>query len=341
MPTIIPELPFKTTWADAPSSNDPRHAPRPLTEEQKQHFLTHGWVRIPDCFTKEQADWVVQDVWTRLGSDPNDKSTWRGKTNMPSHRSFDASILAPKAWSAITELCGGEDKLVDVSRQWRDGLIVSLGTAENEGKDTDPRDLDNWHVDGDFFVHYLDSPEQALLVIPLFSDIGPGGGGTMLCPAGMQRIAKHLYDHPQGVSPSMMPRDHPDFDKEVGLRFYFDMVKSLDRKDFVEVTGKVGDVFLLHPFMVHSASTNPRRQLRIITNPPVHFNEPQSFNRPDGKYSLVERTTMRALGKDSLPEWKIGGPRERRIPARYKALAEMREKERRRLEEVSVDVSST
>ncbi len=52
--------------------------------------------------------------------------------------------------------------------------------------------MDNWHNDGDFFVHFLDSPEQALLVIPLWSDIESKGGGTAVCGDGIKYIAKHL-----------------------------------------------------------------------------------------------------------------------------------------------------
>lgn len=52
--------------------------------------------------------------------------------------------------------------------------------------------LDNWHNDGDFFVHFLDSPEQALLVIPLWSDIAHKGGGTAVNGDGIKYIAKHL-----------------------------------------------------------------------------------------------------------------------------------------------------
>jgi hypothetical protein len=47
-------------------------------------------------------------------------------------------------------------------------------------------------VDGDFFTHFLDSPEQALLVIPLFTDIEDRAGGTMICPEGMKYVAQHL-----------------------------------------------------------------------------------------------------------------------------------------------------
>ncbi|KAJ0270512.1 hypothetical protein COL940_011640 [Colletotrichum noveboracense] len=150
----------------------------PLTEAQKEHFRTTGWLKLSNCFTKEQAEWVTKDVWTRLGMDPIDRSTWKHRTNMPSHRTFDCSEFAPKAWAAICEVCGGEDRIAPDSKYWRDSLIVNLGSPEFEGQERNPKDLDNWHVDGDFFVHYLDSAEQGLLVIPLFTDIVPGGGGT-------------------------------------------------------------------------------------------------------------------------------------------------------------------
>ncbi|WYZ40590.1 hypothetical protein EsH8_IV_000931 [Colletotrichum jinshuiense] len=301
----------------------------PLTEAQKEHFRNTGWLKLSNCFTKEQAEWVTKDVWTRLGMDPNDKSTWKHRTNMPHHRTFDVSEYAPKAWAAICEVCGGEERVATESKEWRDSLIVNLGSDEFEGQESDPRELDNWHVDGDFFVHYLDSPEQGLLVIPLFTDIVPGGGGTIICPEAMPKVAKHLYDHPDGVSPRMVPRGHPDFSKEKNLNWFNLLAGSCS--DFVEAHGEVGDVYLLHPLMLHSASQNPLRRLRVITNPPVFLKQPHVFNRPDGSYSLVEQATLRALGSKSLPEWKITAARERVVPERLKIQELMKQEELKRL----------
>jgi len=45
---------------------------------------------------------------------------------------------------------------------------------------------------GDFFIHFLDSPEQGLLVIPLFTDILPNGGGTWICSEGVGKLAQWL-----------------------------------------------------------------------------------------------------------------------------------------------------
>ncbi|KAK7923100.1 hypothetical protein PG985_007171 [Apiospora marii] len=309
--------------------------PAPLTEEQKEFFLKNGYIKLSRCFTREQAAELTEGVWTRLGMSADDKSTWtQHKINMPSHRTFDAATLAPKAWSAICELCGGAERVDEQrSRYWRDSLIVNLGTAAGEGKPVPPRALDNWHVDGDFFVHYLDSPEQALLVIPLFSDVPPEGGGTMLCPDAVPKIARWLYDHPEGVSPRMVPRGHPDFIKEKNLEWYLELVRGCD--EFVEASGEVGDVFLLHPLMMHSATSNALRHARIITNPPVSFRAPQVFDREDGsEYSLVELKTIQSVGGlDKMKGWKPTMPPEAIVPMRVRIQEEMKRKELQRLEE--------
>jgi hypothetical protein len=163
-----------------------------LTGDQIDHFLQHGYVHLTGCFSRETAARWTADMWTRLGYDPSDRSTWLAeRINMPSHRSESIKTFAPKAWQAICDLLGGEERIKPSSAMWEDGLIVNLGTNKAE-EWTEPRDLRGWHVDGDSFVHFLNSPEQGLLVIPLFSDIQPHGGGTILCPDGIKIIAQHL-----------------------------------------------------------------------------------------------------------------------------------------------------
>ena len=307
-----------------------------LTQDDIDHFMQHGWIKLSDCFTQRQADEIASNVWTRLGMSPTDKSTWHTeRTNMPAHHTFEANTFAPKAWAAICDLLGGEERIADFNREWNDGLIVNLGTPQGDGSDIRPQDLPGWHVDGDFFVHYLDSPEQGLLVIPLFTDIQEGGGGTMICPKAIPVMAKHLYDHPEGVSPRMTPRgDNPTFAHEDTLKHFCDVANSMPDDAFVEATGKVGDVYLLHPLMLHSASNNKLRQLRIITNPPVSLKEPFVFNRRDAsEYSVVEKKTKAALGGIDMSTWKITADRDRIVPERLKKQQRMKEEELRRLQD--------
>lgn len=90
------------------------------------------------------------------------------------------------------------------SAMWSDGFIVNLGKSEWEGRHISLKELDNRYVDGDFLIYYLDSPEQALLVIPIFTEIVEGGGDTMISPDGIQIIGRNFMEHPEGMSPRMV-----------------------------------------------------------------------------------------------------------------------------------------
>lgn len=230
-----------------------------LNQEQIDNFMKYGWLKIPQAFSKEKAAAWTEDIFLRLGYDINDKSTWKEeRINMPSHKQVPLETFAPKALATMCELLGGEERVNSGAATWNDGLIVNLGTDEWEGKWPHPSDLTNWHVDGDFFMHFLDSPEQGLLVIPLFTNIKEHGGGTMICPDAIGHVARYLvrmssfcplifpplastdnlqpqYDHPDGVTPRMSPRSEPT--KYPGLEFYFDIAHKCST--FHEMTGEM------------------------------------------------------------------------------------------------------
>lgn len=268
-----------------------------LTQQDIDHFMQYGYVVLHDCFGDKQNEWMLRDLWIRLGVDPNDKSKWNGRTHLPNHRRLPVKDFAPKAWDAICELIGGADKIGEKGHYWTDAVIANLGgdqfTEENYPKH--PRDLNGWHVDGDFFKHFLDSPEQALLVIPIFSEeIKPKGGGTFICPDSIPIVAKNLAENPKGLGP---------FDMD-----YQAIAKRCD--NFVEVTGKLGDVVLMHPFMMHSAAPNILRIPRYITNPPVDLVEPFRFDKPYDELSIVERKTVKSLGVEPPYYFKPQSERE-------------------------------
>ncbi|KAF7784713.1 hypothetical protein Agabi119p4_878 [Agaricus bisporus var. burnettii] len=308
-----------------------------LTAEQVDHFLEHGYIIIKNAFTREQAADFTSELWTRLGLDPNDKSTWtQERIHMPWLKRVKVADFSPKAWGAITDLLGGEERINVDATGWGDSFIVNLGTEEcaRQAQSAHPRDLTNWHVDGDFFIHFLDSPEQALLVIPIYSDIAPRGGGTMICPDGIDLVAKYLASHPEGVRPVGVafapsnstyqdPKDDPEYLSTL------DVAKRCS--NFVELTGEVGDVVLMHPLMLHSASKNHLQIPRVITNPPVSIKEPFVLSRGNKEdYSLVEQKTLKALGVDSF-EVKITTERRNIVPARVAMQKKMEEEERKRL----------
>jgi len=132
----------------------------------------------------------------------------------------------------------------------------------------------------------------------------------------------------------MVPRAQNPFFKteKQDLKFYNDIAAAMPDEAFVEATGSVGDVYLLHPLMMHTASNNQLRQVRVITNPPVSVKEPFCFDREDGGYSVVERKTLRAVGRERLVGWEVKGERQRIVPERVRVQEEMKRKEAERLE---------
>ncbi|KAJ7616941.1 hypothetical protein DFH06DRAFT_1062246 [Mycena polygramma] len=325
----------------------PPDASTSLSEEQKAFFLRPGFLHLAHCFSREASAAFTSKLWTRLGMSPDDKTTWHTeRTNMPSHTTVRVSEFAPKAWSAICELVGGEDRISEETKVWMDNFIVNVG---KEGqREVSFRELEGWHVDGDFFLHFLDSPEQALLVIPIFSDIGPGCGGTAICTDGLGIVARHLYNNPSGVTPWMQVRGTPEpgtgADSSERLAFFRSIVQNpelVSDASFHEMTGEIGDVYLLHPLMIHSASKNVMRTPRVITNPPVALKSPFRFDRDAGdNFSLVEQKTLRELGfPTGLKGWKTDGEREMIVPRRVRIQAEMKERERERLEKEGIQIS--
>ena len=273
---------------------------RQLTDEQVEHFLERGFVTVPGAFEAVEAQQWIDDAWVRFGYDRNDPRTWVEKRIALSTRSrVDAQEFAPAAWRAAVELTGGEDR-VSLPWKWGDGFIANLGVGGDRPWQPPSAAVRGWHKDGDFFRHFLDSPEQGLLTFVLWTDMIHKGGGTFVAADSVPVIARFLAEHPEGV----LPGDF-DFSELIG-----------QCHDFVEMTGNTGDVVLLHPFTLHATSQNVLNAGRMITNPPLTLLEPMNFNRPDAAdFSLVERAILRGLGVDRF-DFVPTTPRERVVPER-------------------------
>ena len=286
-----------------------------LSDEDVESFLTTGMVCIRNAFTSEQGEQWSRDTFVRLGYDPHDPETWaQTRIHMPSLNHRPVKDFSPRAWGAICELCGGEDRIQQPA-QWGDSFIVNLGAPEHAETWQPPTaNSPGWHKDGDFFRHFLDSPEQGLLTIILWSDVLPRGGATFVATDSVPVVARFMADKTEGTLPNSF-----------GFK---DLIAQCHQ--FIEATGKTGDVYLMHPYILHASSENALRLPRLITNPPIHLKEPMNFDRPDGDYSMVERTVLNALGVERFP-FTPTVPRERIIPERVRRQQEVIAKEKARL----------
>jgi hypothetical protein len=297
-----------------------------LTEQQAAQFVEQGYVVIRGCFSREAAREYTDSIWTRLGYAPDDPTTWaQPSIHMPSHRDIDIRQFAPRAWGAVCDLVGGAQRVHPY--QWNDGFIVNLSEgAEKPWQPASPASR-GWHKDGDFFRHFLDSPEQGLLTLVLWSDVRHQGGATFVAADSVGPVARFLAEHPEGAYPPDVPWTGVE-PRPVPFG-WAELVSQCG--DFVEATGEAGDVYLLHPFILHAKAQNVLRVPRFITNPPVHLVEPMRFDRADpGEFSLVERAVLRGLGVDRYP-FAARGPREELVPERVVLQRAMKQAELERL----------
>jgi len=275
---------------------------RILSDAEIEQFIARGFVRLSGCFSRELArDWTSR-ACERLYCSLDDPATWPvGRLRSPESQRVPFESIAPRAWQAACELVGGAERALSCT--WGDGFIINFGREDFAWQPPSPTiypDWQIWHKDGDFFRHFLDSPEQGLLVIGVFSDIAERGGGTYLACDSVGHIARFLAEHPEGVLPRGTPAD--------------EIIGKC--QDFVEATGNIGDVYLMHPYMLHTRSVNVSQQARFIINPPVKLREPMCFARPQLRdHSPVERGVLRALGVERH-EFVLTHPREAIVPER-------------------------
>ncbi len=289
--------------------------PSSLSQTQIDEFIQHGSLLISDCFTREAAQEITNRAFVRLGYDKNDPATWeKSRVHMPSLSGFDCAEFAPKAWAAIGDLLGGFER-VHTPCHWSDALIVNFSDGVTQPWQEPSAAVHGWHKDGDFFRHYLDSPEQGLLVLVLWSDIETQGGGTFIASDSLAPVARFFAAHPEGILPNEIP--------------FRPLIEEC--REFAEVTGRVGDVILCHPFLLHASSRNHSGIPRFLTNPPVSLREPMQFDRANAEdFSPVERVVLNALGAERYA-FTPTGSRERIVPERAQREAAEKEIERQRL----------
>lgn len=254
-----------------------------LTPQQREQFLAEGHIVIKGAFPREASLQWVREECARVGYDVDDPRSWRkGYERMELSRHEPLADYAPAAWQASCDLMGGEERV-------KNQPSISLFAMNfKQGADTPYKppsaESSGWHKDGWHFLHFLDSPEQGLLGIPLFTDVLPQGGATFLAVDSVPVIARYLAAHPEGVGPD-------DFDTKALLA---------ECHDFREATGEAGDVYLLHPYMLHAVGQNVLQRPRAITNLCYELKEPMILDRPDSDYSPIEAAVLRGLGVDHL-----------------------------------------
>ena len=285
-----------------------------LSTEQAREFVENGYVVVKSAFSQEIAEQICKNAWDELneihGISKNVRSTWRShphgyiRTNGQKLH-INLAENAIRALSVQADVAGGINRLPQDGKHlaFTGGVITNFG-VESHGKWRPPGPQQGgWHKDGWHFRHFLDSPEQGLLTVPIYTHVLKASGGTFLARDSIAPVARLLAKYPTGF--------HADSVQGAGYLIPY----LIDQcSDFVELTGEPGDLAILHPFILHRRSINPTDRPRFIANLAIVLKDPMNFSRePDDHYSLVELAVLRALSKSSLG-YEPANPREAFVP---------------------------
>ena len=130
-------------------------------------------------------------------------------------------------------------------------------------------EVNTWHVDGGHYTpHFLDSPEQSVIILPMIRPVGKGGGNTMILKKSHLYMAQKL----QEAGKDGIPKEVTQNLNSIGKMWPKDLIVEAAPCD-------AGDVLLMHPFVVHSAGVAMNgHPLRIAFNMGVRWRRKPYIN---------------------------------------------------------------
>ncbi|SNS19935.1 Phytanoyl-CoA dioxygenase (PhyH) [Actinomadura meyerae] len=221
-------------------------------------FITDGFVRVEEAFPRELAGECRAILWRGTGCDPDDPATWtRPVVRLGEYggEPFRAAASTPRLRAAFDAVVGEGAWLP------RGGL----GTFPVRFPSDEPPGDDGWHIDASFpgddpadFMAArvnVESKGRALLMLFLFSDVSEDDGPTRI------RVGSHL-----DVPPILEPAG------AAGVPFMELAGKAeaaTEHRPLALATGRAGDVYLCHPFLVHAAQAHRGTRPRFMAQPPL------------------------------------------------------------------------
>ncbi|MGW0822592.1 phytanoyl-CoA dioxygenase family protein [Streptomyces sp. NPDC002845] len=255
-----------------------------MDDEMVERFLDDGFVRIEGAFPPRVAEHGARLLWKETGCDPDDPATWKQPVYWVgdvAQGPFAAAVNTPVLHEAFDVLVG--------EGRWMSRY--SLGTFPLRFPHEEEPDDAGWHIEGSYLPEGADWPytnvrskDRALLMLFLFSEVGEEDAPTAV------RVGSHL-DIPKILEP---------YGEEgvSGLAVAAEIDAASAHRPLAYATGRPGDVFLCHPFLVHAAQPHHGTRPRFMAQPALLSAVPHQLERADGNYSPVEFAIRRGLEQE-------------------------------------------
>ncbi|MET7682150.1 phytanoyl-CoA dioxygenase family protein [Streptomyces sp. NPDC005423] len=266
-----------------------------------ERFLADGFVKVEGAFPPRVAEDCARLLWRETGYDPDDPGSWREPVvwvGDMAQAPFAASVNSPALHKAF-------DLLVGAGR-WQPRY--SLGSFPLRFPHPVEPDDAGWHIEGSYVPENPENPEntesaegtvsewpyanlrsrgRALLMLMLYTEVTAENAPTRV------RVGSHL-DVPRVLEP---------FGERGASALTLGplVAEASAGRPVGYATGRPGDVYLCHPFLVHAAQPHHGDRPRFMAQPPLFPAVPYELERSDGEYSAVEFAIRRGLSREDWP----------------------------------------
>jgi hypothetical protein len=227
-----------------------------LSGAQLASYERDGFVLLEQAFSRALAARCRDLLWEQLDEVRDEPTTWTRPVVRLGYQPDPefVEVAGSARWrAAIHEVAGP----VAAPPPWIGGTFPIRFPV-----DGDPGD-DGWHIDGSYdgpdgtyWVNFR-SDARALLMLVLFSDVGVDDAPTRI------RVGSH-----GGMRDALFP-----YGTAGVSTMTFQLPAYVHDLPVAYATGRAGDVYLCHPFLVHAAQRHRGVEPRFIAQPGVPWKE--------------------------------------------------------------------
>lgn len=224
-------------------------------EGRVRSFLDNGYITIENAFSAAIAESCRDELWAATGMSPDEPEGWTEpviRVEFKASPPFVEAANTPALHEAY-DLLAGKDRWI---------APMGMGTFPLRFPSPHAPGDDGWHIDMSFgtddpdFMQWranVKSSGHALMMLFLFSDVGPDDAPTRIRKGSHAAIARQLL---------------PYGEKGATLRqLSADGYASTAECEEALATGAAGTVYLCHPFLVHAAQPHRGRTPRFMAQP--------------------------------------------------------------------------
>lgn len=231
-----------------------------------KHFHAHGWARVGGAFSADDAAAMRAAVWRALGETGivgDDPGTWRKERpdrlqHLKATPVFGA-VGSAQTVSAIDQVLAGQP--------WRrpsdwGAFFILFPTTRRWNVP-----CDGWHIDADYAGPL--APPKGVKIHAMFGDVMPRAGGMTILSGSHRLVHRWFVEHPPrpGARGAELRRSvlrYPYLrdlctpgDASARIQRFHDRVEEVDGIPLrvLENTATAGDVFLMHPLLLHAPPT--------------------------------------------------------------------------------------